>query len=90
MERFAWEEHPVDADSDVMLSSVRKVAFALDEFEPFPQSLIAESVLDRLIEGGLIEAGRSCRPAVGAVGYRLTDQGWKLASARWTDRPALF
>ena len=79
-----------DKISEVVVDSVRKVAFALDKFEPFPRSLIPESTLDRLVDSGLVEAGRSCRPAVASEGYRLTDKGWQVASAYWTDRRPQF
>lgn len=51
-------------------------AFAADKFEPFVGRMIGASVLDRVIASGLVEKGPSCRPAVGAVGYRLTSDGW--------------
>jgi hypothetical protein len=79
-----------DGISDIVVDSVRKVAFALDKFEPFPRTVIPESTLYRLLDSGLVEAGRSCRPAVGSEGYRLTDKGWQVASAHWTDRRPQF
>ena len=64
--------------------SVRRLAFAEDRFEPFPTSVISPTTLDLLVEAGLAEHGRSCRPAVGAIGYRLTDEGWRVARRFWT------
>jgi len=64
--------------------SVRRLAFAEDRFEPFPISVISQTTLDLLVGAGLAEHGRSCRPAVGTVGYRLTDEGWRVARRFWT------
>ena len=75
---------------DRLLSSIRKVAFAEHRFEPFPRTVVGESTLHRLVEAGLVETGRSCRPAVGTVGYRLTGKGWQIARERWTSREAEF
>ena len=72
------------------LESLRKVAFALDQYEPFPRTIIPEPILDRLIDVGLVESGRSCRPAVSPIGYRLTPRGWQLATEHWTERRAVF
>lgn len=69
-------------DEDVF--SIRKLAFAGDRFEPFPSSLIAPSILDGLVRIGLAERGSSCRPAVGEIGYRLTEEGWRVARDFWT------
>ena len=70
------------------LSSVKKLAFCTDRFEPFASAIIPPRTLDRLVEAGVAESGRSCRPAVGAVGYRLTDDGWRIARAHWTEPQA--
>ena len=67
------------------LSSVKKLAFSVDRFEPFASALIAPRTLDRLVEAGVAETGDSCRPAVGAIGYRLTDNGWRIAREHWTE-----
>ena len=69
-------------EEDVL--SIRKLAFAEDRFEPFPSSLITPSVLDGLVRDGLAECGQSCRPAVGEIGYRLTEKGWRVARDFWT------
>jgi hypothetical protein len=82
-----WEARMAAEISDTELCSLRKVAFALDQFEPFPRLVIADSTLGRLVEAGLVESGRSCRPAVGKVGYRLTSRGWILAREHWPQRP---
>jgi hypothetical protein len=74
----------VDEYSDEVVRSVRKLAFAMDQLDPFPAAVISEPTLRRLVDAGLAEAGRSCRPAVGSVGYRLTDRGWRIARENWT------
>ena len=76
----------VDDDlSEEELSSVKKLAFSVDRFEPFACALIAPRTLDRLVEAGVAETGASCRPAVDSVGYRLTDDGWRIAREHWTE-----
>ena len=72
------------------LSSVRKLAFCEDRFEPFPATVIPRETLNRLVAAGIAETGRSCSPAVGLVGYRLTDDGWRVARDNWTSRPVLM
>jgi hypothetical protein len=66
--------------------AIKKLAFSLDAFEPFPAAIIPASKLDQLIEENLVEAGPSCRPNVGPTGYRLTENGWRVARDRWTKR----
>jgi hypothetical protein len=46
------------------------------DFEPFVGRIIEPDILERVVSSGLVETGPSCRPAVGRVGYRLTDAGW--------------
>ena len=67
------------------VQSLKRVAFAVDRFEPFPGCMIAPATLSRLTEVGMIESGPSCRPAVAPTGYRLTDSGWRVARERWAD-----
>lgn len=69
------------------VKSLKRIAFAVDKFEPYPGSLIAPDALARLAAAGMIEAGPSCRPAVAPTGYRLTDRGWRIADRRWSDAP---
>ena len=66
------------------VAAIRKLAFAGNRFEPFPSSLIPQPTIDRLVGAGLAESGSSCRPAVGAIGYRLTVEGWDAADSFWT------
>ena len=51
-------------------------ACAGTDFEPFVGRIIEPEILERVVAHGLVEKGPSCRPAVGRVGYRLTEQGW--------------
>ena len=69
-------------DEDVL--AIRKLAFAENRFEPFPNSLVTPSILAGLVRAGLAECGCSCRPAVGKIGYRLTEEGWRVAREFWT------
>jgi hypothetical protein len=67
--------------SDVSLSgaelhALNASAFAGEKFEPFVDRMITFSVLSKVIQRGLVEAGPSCKPAVGLIGYRLTPEGW--------------
>ena len=71
--------------SEEELRSVKKLAFSADRFEPFAVAVIPRRTLRHLVEVGVAEKGRSCRPAVGSVGYRLTEAGWRVASAHWKD-----
>jgi hypothetical protein len=64
--------------------AIKKLAFALDQFEPFPSLIIPSPTLCHLVEVGAVESGPSYRPAVGEVGYRLTNAGWDVAVANWT------
>ena len=65
----------------------RRLVAALD-FEPYPACFEGAAILlDALIARGLAESGPSLRPAVGAVGYRLTPSGWALVSANWAFAP---
>lgn len=52
-------------------------AVAADEFEPFVGRMVNANALNQAMASGLVESGPSCRPAVGAVGYRLTAKGWE-------------
>ena len=74
-----------DILSDEEIISVRKLAFSVDRFEPFAVAVIPRRTLRHLVEVGVAEKGKSCRPAVGSVGYRLTETGWRLARAHWKD-----
>ena len=65
------------------LASLKKLAFATDEFEPFADQVISALTLGRLIDLGLAECGPSFRPAVGDVGYRLTASGWEIVRRHW-------
>ena len=69
------------------LRSVKKVALALDLFEPYPQTVLSKTELNRLVRSGLVESGPSCRPNVDATGYRLTPRGWRLTEANWGVAP---
>ena len=71
--------------SEEELRSVKKLAFSVDRFEPFAVAVIPRRTLRHLVEVGVAEKGRSCRPAVGSVGYRLTEAGWRVARAHWKD-----
>ncbi|MDT9599323.1 hypothetical protein [Sphingosinicella rhizophila] len=59
--------------------ALRRLVLALDDFEPYGARIVAEDALSSLVRKGLAEAGPSNRPAVGAVGYRLTGQGRRIA-----------
>ena len=60
----------------------RRLIVAANGFEPYPAFFEgANRVLKRLVAKGVAEAGPSNRPAVAAVGYRLTDKGWNIVSA---------
>jgi len=75
----------VDAGlTDDEVCSIRKLAFAEERFEPFAKALIDQPTLDSLVGAGLAECGASCRPAVGPIGYRLTETGWRVAREFWT------
>jgi hypothetical protein len=63
--------------------AVRRMAFATDGFEPYPQFIIGGSVLQSLIEKGLVERGESDRPAVAAIGFRLTEIGRTILLRVW-------
>ena len=67
------------------VQSLKRLAFAVDRFEPFPGCMIAPATLNGLAEAGMVEFGPSCRPAVSSTGYRLTDSGWRVARERWAD-----
>ena len=62
--------------TDAELHALNASAVAAEDFEPFVGRIIDTDVLDRVIEKGLVEAGPSCRPTVGKIGYRLTADGW--------------
>lgn len=63
------------------VKAVNAAACARDEFEPLLLWLIEPRVLDRMVASGVVEVGPSCRPAIAPIGYRLSDQGWKLLKA---------
>jgi hypothetical protein len=69
----ADRRNPLSADE---VHALNASAFAADEFEPFVGRIIDSGTLRKVIRDGLVEAGPSCRPAVGMVGYRLTAEGW--------------
>ena len=77
---------PTDHNVKKCERAIRKLAFSLDAFEPFPAIIIPASTLDQLMEEKLVEAGPSCRPTVAPTGYRLTEDGWRVARSRWTKR----
>jgi hypothetical protein len=57
--------------------AIRILAAALNEFEPLAKFAgLGQPGIENLIAKGLAEEGRSCRPSVGAYGYRLTKKGW--------------
>ena len=63
--------------------AVRAFAFATEEFEPYPKFMMAASILQSLIEKGLVECGPSIRPAVDATGFRLTEMGCRILRQVW-------
>ena len=63
--------------------ALRTLAFALDRFEAFPALLIPEATIQALVDAGFAESGRSHRPAIAAIGHRLTDRGWEAARRVW-------
>ena len=60
------------------------LAFAGGEFEPFVNWIVGSGVIDELVAMGLGEQGESNRPAVGPIGYRLTDHG-RAERSRYCD-----
>lgn len=81
------EEAPMlESPSDEDVRSIRALAFAQADFEPFVAEILPTRSLERLTRCGWAEAGRSCRPDVGSTGYRLTNEGWRIARERWTRR----
>ena len=64
-------------------NAVRRMAFATEGFEPYPQFIIDGSVLQSLIDKGVVERGASDRPAVAAVGFRLTEIGRTILLQVW-------
>ena len=64
--------------------SLRPLAFALDQYEPFVTHSVDEPMLRHLVEEGLASEGPSLRPAVGDKGYKLTDRGWETVRRVWT------
>lgn len=69
-------------------TGLRRMACAIEDFEPYPQFIIDPSTLQALIERGLVEQGPSNRPAVDATGFRLTRPGCDLLMRIWrADRP---
>ncbi len=77
-----------DSLTDEDVRSVKKLAVAMDRFEPYPIALMPGHMLARLAEAGMVETGPSCRPAVAARGYRLTPRGWGVAEAHWGEAGA--
>jgi hypothetical protein len=62
------------------IRALTAAACAADNFEPFVGRLLDKNTLERMVGMGLVEAGPSCRPSVGKIGYRLTTKGqqcWK-------------
>jgi len=51
-------------------------AFAGFEFEPFVHRIVSPAALSRVASAVLVETGLSRPPAVGAIAYRLTSEGW--------------
>lgn len=69
-------------------TGLRRMACAIEDFEPYPQFIIDPSILQALIEQGLVERGPSNRPGVDAEGFRLTRSGCDLLMRIWrADRP---
>ena len=62
---------------------VRAMAFATDGFEPYPAFVMTESILESLVERGLVERGSSNRPAVSDIGFRLTETGVRVLRQLW-------
>ena len=77
------DHHPTEEE----LRSVKKLAFALNRFEPYPRTILSDAELSRLMHAGLVESGPSCRPHVDATGYRLTQRGWRFTEAHWGTAP---
>jgi hypothetical protein len=63
--------------------AMRGMAFAIEEFEPFPKFIFAWPILQSLIDKGLVERGPSFRPAVDATGFRLTEMGCRILRQVW-------
>ena len=63
--------------------AMRGMAFAIEEFEPFPKFIFASSILQSLIDKGLVERGPSFRPAVDETGFRLTEMGCRILRQIW-------
>ena len=63
--------------------AMRGMAFAIEEFEPFPKFIFAWPILQSLIDKGLVERGPSFRPAVDATGFRLTEMGCRVLRQIW-------
>jgi len=72
-----------DSLTDEDVRSVKKLALAMDKFEPYPIALMPGEILARLTAAGMVETGPSCRPAVATRGYRLSPRGWRVAFAYW-------
>ena len=64
-------------------NGVRAMAFATDEFEPYPAFVMAAFTLQSLIDRGLVERGPSNRPAVSDAGFRLTRSGMSELGRIW-------
>jgi hypothetical protein len=69
--------------SESLKHGLRALAIADEQFEPFVDWVVDVGVLADLVTLGLAEAGPSSRPAVGELGYRLTDSGWDLFDDFW-------
>lgn len=74
--------------SEAEQTGLRRMACAIEDFEPYPQFIIEPSLLQALIVRGLVEQGPSNRPAVDSKGFRLTRAGCDLLMRIWcADRP---
>ncbi len=76
-----------DQPTEEEMRSVKKLAFALNQFEPYPRTILSDAELSRLVRAGLVESGPSCRPHVDATGYRLTQRGWRFTETHWGSAP---
>lgn len=70
-----------------LMHGLRALAVAGEDFEPFVDWIVSSAIIGRLVELGLAEPGESCRPAVGTVGYRLTERGRSYAEILWGYSP---
>lgn len=83
-----WLVVPKLRISQAERTGLRRMACAIEDFEPYPQFIIDPPILQALIEQGLVERGPSDRPGVDAQGFRLTRSGCDLLMRIWrADRP---